>query len=175
MPLPYKDIAMITVELKDEEVSAALNRVAEHLTDMSLLMNEIGEQLEYETEQRFDQGVAPDGSAWAAKSQTTIDAYSARGQRVDFRPLHGPNTDGTPLRKSFFRDYGPDFVEIGTNKIQAAVMQFGAAKGAFGKAANGTSVPWGNIPARPFLGISDTDRANIVETVEEWLQNAADG
>ena len=69
MPLPYKDIAMITVELKDEEVSAALNRVAEHLTDMSLLMNEIGEQLEYETEQRFDQGVAPDGSAWAAKSQ----------------------------------------------------------------------------------------------------------
>ena len=69
-----------------------------------------------------------------------------------------------------FRDYGPDFVEIGTNKIYAAVMQFGAAKGAFGTDAGGSSIPWGAIPARPFLGISDQDRTNIAATVDEWLE-----
>jgi len=75
------------------------------------------------------------------------------------------------LRSSFFRDYGPDFVELGTNKIYSAVMQFGAAKGAFGTNARGGSIPWGNIPARPFLGISDQDRLNIAGIVEEWLQD----
>ena len=162
---------MITVKLKEDQISGVLMRLARHLSDMSPVMNSIGEQLEYQTEQRFDQGVSPDGVPWAPKSQATIDAYTKRGQSVDFRPLFGPNTDGTPLRASFFRDYGPDFVEVGTNKVQATVMQFGAAKGAFGADAAGHPIPWGRIPARPFLGISDIDRNNINATVEEWLQS----
>lgn len=172
---------MISVELKEDEITGVLLRLSRAMTDMSPVMDSIGEQLEYETEQRFEQGVAPDGTPWAPKSQATIDAYTRRGGTVDFRPLYGQNLDGTPLRKSFHRDFGPDFVEIGTNKIQAAVMQFGAAKGAFGtykgKGFGGTSpeisIPWGNIPARPFIGISETDRSNITTTVEEWLESAA--
>ena len=54
-------------------------------------------------------------------------------------------------------------------------MQFGARYGAFGTISRGGSIPWGNIPARPFLGISDTDRSNIAATVEEWLADALDG
>jgi phage virion morphogenesis protein len=161
---------MITVELNDAEVERILSKIGAHLTDMSDLMNEIGEQLEFQTVQRFNEGLAPDGTAWAPKSQATLDAYKRRGQTVDVRPLFGPNADGVPLRNSMFRDYGPDFVEIGTNKIYAAVMQFGAAKGAFGTDAGGSSIPWGAIPARPFLGISDQDRTNIAATVDEWLE-----
>lgn len=160
---------MITIELNDADIERVLTRVSAHLTDMSDLMNEIGEQLEYETKERFDQGVAPDGTAWAPKSQATLDAYKRRDQTVDVRPLFGPNAYGVPLRNSMFRDYGPDFVEIGTNKVYGAVMQFGAAKGAFGADAGGSSIPWGNIPARPYLGISDQDRTNIAATVDEWL------
>ena len=161
---------MITIEIKDDEITAALQRLASHMTDMSQPMNAIGEQLEYQTEQRFDQGVSPDGIPWAPKSQTTIEAYIRRGQSVDFRPLFGPNADGIPLRASFFRDYGPDFVEIGTNNVYAAVMQSGAGKGAFGSDSKGHPIPWGTIPARPFLGISDTDHENITAEVEEWLE-----
>lgn len=162
---------MITVELEDADVERILARLSASLSDMSEVMNEIGEQLEFETVKRFEDGVAPDGTPWAPKSPTTIAAYERRGQTVDVRPLFGPNVDGQPLRTSFFRDYGPDFVELGTNKIYSAVMQFGAAKGAFGTDARGGSIPWGNIPARPFLGISDQDRINIAAIVEEWLQD----
>jgi phage virion morphogenesis protein len=165
---------MITLEIKDDQVTAALQRLARHMSDMSQVMNAIGEALEYQTEQRFDQGVSPDGVPWAPKSQTTIEAYTRRGYAVDFRPLFGPNLDGTPLRTSFFRQYGPDFVEVGTNKIQAAVMQFGAAQGAFGTSRKGGPIPWGNIPARPFLGLSDIDRENITAEVEEWLEEVVD-
>ncbi|WP_370584767.1 hypothetical protein [Paracoccus sp. IB05] len=30
-------------------------------------------------------------------------------------------------------------------------------------------MPWGDIPARPFLGISAEDETNLVELVEEYL------
>jgi len=160
---------MIEIVFNDAEVQAQLDRIGEHLADMSGLMNELGEQLVYETEQRFDQGVSPEGVTWAPKSQTTLDAYRKRGQTVDVRPLFGPNADGIALRKSIVHDYGSDYVEVGTNKIQAGVMQFGAAQGAFGANAIGRPLPWGDIPARPFIGISEQDRTNISASVEEWL------
>ena len=166
---------MIEVELKEEEITALLGRLHRHLTDLSPVMNEIGEFLEDQTVRRFDEGVSPEGKPWAPKSATTIAAYERRGQRVDFRPLFGPNTDGIPLRKSFARQYGPDFVEVGTNKNYAAVMQFGARKGAFGTTSRGGSIPWGDIPARPYLGISDADRAGITDIIEEWLARATEG
>jgi phage gpG-like protein len=51
-------------------------------------------------------------------------------------------------------------------------MQFGATKGQFGQTKRGASIPWRNIPARPFLGLSPTDETEIVATVEEYLSGA---
>jgi phage virion morphogenesis protein len=161
---------MITIELKDAEVSAILNRLGAAMADLTPVMQEIGEQLVYETGQRFDQGVTPDGGAWAPKSETTIDAYARRGDRVDFRPLFGPSGR---LHSTIDYRAGADFVEVGSGAIYAAVMQFGAAKGAFGADASGRPIPWGAIPARPFIGLSETDRANIIATVNEWLARIA--
>jgi len=73
---------MITIELKDAEVSAILNRLGAAMADLTPVMQEIGEQLVYETGQRFDQGVTPDGGAWAPKSETTIDAYARAGDCI---------------------------------------------------------------------------------------------
>ncbi|QBF31503.1 phage virion morphogenesis protein [Thalassococcus sp. S3] len=166
---------MYSVQINEDSVTDALARLEAHLGDMSLAMNEIGEQQLTGIEERFQQGVDPDGNPWAPKSATTIAAYEARGQRVDRRPLFGPNASGVPLRQSFFHQYGPDYVEVGSNAIQAAVMQFGAKKGAFGqtKKAGATGktspIPWGDIPARPMVGLSERDEANILETVAEWL------
>lgn len=163
---------MLRVELKSDEAFAALDRLAGALGDMSPVMSEIGEQLMATTEARFDEGKAPDGAAWAPKSQTTIDAYVRRGKAVDRRPLWGPG-EGIRLAKSFHTAHGQSWVEIGTNAIQSAVMNFGAKKGSFGKTKRGASIPWGDIPARPFLGLSDQDEANIADTVEEWLERIA--
>ena len=52
--------------------------------------------------------------------------------------------------------------------------QFGAR---IGKDKNGRdffmTIPWGDIPARPFLGVGPTDRENILETITEYLATAA--
>ncbi len=167
---------MYTIEISDADVISGLQKLQAHLADFTPVFQTIGEQLEDSTEERFEQGVSPEGTPWSPKAQSTIDAYTRRGQTVNFKPLFGPNVDGLPLRKSFFSDAGPDSLSIGTNKIQAAVMQFGAAAGAFGarigKDKNGRefmmSIPWGNIPARPFLGISAGDHQTIAITTEEW-------
>jgi len=52
------------------------------------------------------------------------------------------------------------------------VQQFGAKKGQFGKTRRGAPIPWGNIPARPFLGVSVSDRSDILAILAEHLRKA---
>lgn len=163
---------MLRIELKDDEISAALARIAAAMTDMTPVMQDIGEALVISTQDRFTESVSPDGTAFAPRSPTTLDAYKARGDVVDFRPLIGPSK---ALSGTIFPHAGADFVEVGSGREYAAVMQFGAAKGAFGRTKRGAPIPWGNIPARPFLGLSEQDRLNIVDVVEEWLEGVAKG
>lgn len=152
-----------------EAALAALDRA---LTDMTPVMNDLGELLTTSTKDRFPTGTAPDGSKWAPKSQTTLERYGSRkSNRVDIRPLFGPTG---LLSQQIFHAAGPTEVSWGSNLIYSAVMQFGAAKGAFGSMSNGAPIPWGNIPARPFIGVSVEDQENITATLEDWLSGAAD-
>lgn len=176
----------ITVEFKDEAVTAALQRVAASLTDLTPLMEEMGEVLAQSTTDRFAKGKGPDGEAWAAKSAVTIETYRRRGDTVSLRPLIGPS--GALSRTIAWRA-GADFVEVGSNMVYAATMQFGAERGAFGARMGRTKptekrprsqdyfmpIPWGDIPARPFLGLSEDDRGAIVAATEEWLARVAAG
>jgi phage gpG-like protein len=57
----------------------------------------------------------------------------------------------------------------------AATQQYGARRGEFGtgsyKTRKGTfPMPWGDIPARPFLGFSDDDQAIILGIVRRYLK-----
>ncbi|WP_172298337.1 phage virion morphogenesis protein [Pseudoruegeria sp. HB172150] len=168
---------MIRVEVTDEEVAAALSRIAARLTDLTPLMQDLGEALVNSTEDRFPEGRAPDGTPWAPKSQATIDAYRRRegktaNARVDFRPLFGPSGR---LSSEIHWQAGPNSVEIGSSLIYAAVDQFGAAKGQFGTTSKGSPIPWGDIPARPFLGISEGDRSALTLIIEGYLSGANGG
>jgi phage gpG-like protein len=91
--------------------------------------------------------------------------------RVDVRPLFGPTG---LLSQQIFHEANATGVSWGSNLIYSAVMQFGAAQGAFGSMSNGSPIPWGNIPARPFIGVSAEDQSNIIATLEDWLEGAAD-
>ena len=64
---------------------------------------------------------------------------------------------------------GRDRVEVGSPLVYAGTPQFGAERGAFGLAPNGAPIPWGDIPARPFLGVSGEDGREIVALVNEHL------
>lgn len=169
---------MYTITLTPNSFAEAgdmFDRLAAAQADRSELMQDLGELLMQSTKDRFPTGQAPDGTPWAPKSQATLDSYRSREARkrnasVPFRPLFGPSGR---LSSEIFYEAGPQSVEIGSALIYAAVMQEGAEKGAFGSMANGSPIPWGDIPARPFLGLSPDDETNVQATVEEWLERVA--
>lgn len=162
---------MIKTDINVSFAEAALAALEARLTDMTPVMADIGEYLVTSTKDRFPTGTAPDGTKWAAKSQTTLDRYGARkSNRVDRRPLFGPTG---MLSQQIHSAAATTSVIWGSNLIYSGVMQFGAAKGAFGSMSNGSPIPWGNIPARPFIGVSQTDETHIIDILGEWLEEAA--
>lgn len=162
---------MITIHLMTDEVHVGLSRLAAGLADLTPVMQDIGEEMVVSTRERFLAGVSPEGAAWVPKSQATIDNYHRRGDQIDLRPLFGPSLS---LSSQIAWLASADQVEWGSSRIYSAVMQFGAAKGAFGTDAGGSPIPWGNIPARPFLGLSTEDRQAVVFLIEDWLTRAWD-
>ena len=162
------------VKIDSAEVEAAFAELSQRLTDFSPVMADIGELMIESTKQNFVEGSSPDGIPWAAKSQATIDAYKARGDTPNVRPLIGASKS---LSTTIFAQSDAASVSWGSNMVYSGVMQFGAAAGEFGatigRDKNGreffTSTPWGNIPARPFLGIGADDQVAIIKTIEDWL------
>jgi phage gpG-like protein len=163
---------MIRTEFNLDEANAAFARLEAALTDFTPLMEDLGEYFVETTKQRFKEGTSPEGVAWAPKSPATLAAYARRGDRKDARPLFGPSLE---LHKQIFHEATATGVEWGSNLIYSGVMQFGAAKGEFGRASNGSSIPWGNIPARPFIGVSESDMAYLIATIEAWIESASNG
>lgn len=157
------------VTFNTAQAQAVLDELARRVTDKTPLMEDIGELMIESTRQNFIEGSSPEGIAWAPKAQSTIDAYAARGETVSLKPLIGPSKT---LSTTIFSQATPDSAFWGSNMIQSAVMQFGASKGQFGTASNGSSIPWGPIPARPFLGVGPDDETAIIAAVEEWLEGA---
>ncbi len=166
---------MYSIEINDAEVSRLFARLAHRLTDMTEVMDEIGMSWVHSTKVRVEAGLTPEGSSFAPRSPVTLARYLKEGGNFGL-PL---NRSGE-MRQGIFHAAGPDYVEIGSNAPQAAVMQFGAKKGAFGtyegKGFGGStptiSIPWGDIPARPFLGFSEQDRVNTSEILVEWLESS---
>lgn len=154
---------MVDVEFKSDAVQRAFARIDAGLTDLSEVMNDIGFAMVASTKDRIDRGVTPDGAPFAPRSQVTLDRYAAQG--ID--PKGGPLRRRDDMRDGIFHAAGSDHVEIGSGAIQAAMMQFGGTRAQFPNL-------WGDIPARPFLGLSQDDEVQIVEIVEDWLDSLAD-
>lgn len=167
------------VEIQRDEITAALAGAEAALGDLTPLMQDIGELMVERTKQNFASGTSPDGVAWAPRSQTTLDAYAARGDRPKGGPLVGVTRS---LSTTISYEADGQGVDWGSNMIYAAVMQFGAAQGEFGarigKDKNGRdffmTIPWGDIPARPYLGVGSEDERAILETVEDYLEDLVD-
>lgn len=169
---------MITIEFNDDAFTAALARLDAGLADMTGLNRALGELWLEHTKDRMLKGEDAEGNKFAPRSQVTIDRYLAEG-----KSFGAPLNQSGDMRQGLAFDAGADFVRIGSNAIQAAVMQFGAAQGEFGAAIGRDSkgrdhfhhIPWGDIPARPFLGFSEEDRTAFIAEIEEWLEGTAAG
>jgi phage gpG-like protein len=187
--------ALIAVEIVNDEITLALAKLSDSAEITHSVLDQIGDFLLDTTKQRFATSTAPDGTRWAPNSQVTILQHlrvkSGRyegGQRVGTKdgffykdddkrkrkgklaaegmtvvmskkPLIGETGSLASQIFKRFDSYGA--LLIGSTVEYAAVQQFGAKQHQF----TGGKTPWGDIPARPFLGISEQDKSTILDMV----------
>ena len=171
----------IALQIDIEGADALLKRIQDSGQDPSPALKQISELLVDSTKQRFATSTAPDGTRWEPNTPTTLfthlnrfsgsfkkdGALSARGSRRagNKKPLIG---ESKALSTTISYRVSGAVAEIGSPMVYAPVHQFGARKGSFGQTSRGAPIPWGDIPARPFLGISADDSAMILDVLLDF-------
>lgn len=171
----------IRFEINDQEVIDQIRGAVRKLEKPDAMLGAIGDVLLHSTKQRFTTSTAPDGSRWLANARSTIEQFlnkkkssnfgkrgkiTARGQEraISKRPLIGETGLLSSIIHWQIEDGGHSLV-VGSPFRYAAVQQLGAKKGQFAP-----HVPWGDIPARPYLGLSNDDIEAIGGIVKEFLE-----
>ena len=127
-------------------------------------MQEIGKELLNSTREQFAEQEDPEGEPWAPLSPPT----RTRKKRNAGKVLTEPGF----LRGNLAIRVGRDEVEIGSPSIYAGTHQFGAEAGALGATSRGSPIPWGDIPARPFLGLSREDEDIVLRIITDYLADS---
>lgn len=169
----------LQIEVKDREVAALLEGIERRMEDQTPAFREIGEIIRESVMQNFREGRSPEGASWKPSKR----AQSEGGKTL---------IDTATLRNSIHVQPARDHVLVGTPIQYAGTHQFGAAKGSFGtriinipshrRGSWKTGVPvyvhahkrevrlpWGDIPARPFLGVRDSDWPSIKDALVHHL------
>lgn len=178
---------MIKVEVEDQQVTQALNRLANAAVNPRSVLDDIGELLIDSTKRRFATSTGPDGQRWAPNTPTTLMRYlgkykgafskktgrlnqSGVSRALTKRPLIGET--GSLSGNIYKRMEGSFTLHVGSSMIYSAAQQFGMEKGYAGSTRRGSPIPWGDIPARPFLGISEQDRIGILDQITDYLNGS---
>jgi len=139
--------SIINITWDDKEVKARLKRLAKLAGDISPALAEIGEHLTRSHRQRFADGVDPEGNAWELLAESTLARKKKNADKILIE--HGG------LMDSLHYNADAHSLEFGTNLIYGATHQFGSEDG--------------DIPARPFLGISEDDQREIVQIIDDHI------
>lgn len=175
---------MITVEITDQETRQAFANLIAAAENPKQLMDQIGELLVDSTKQRFATSTAPDGSRWHENSEVTLlgylDKYKGSFRKKDGgltqkgarrlggkKPLIGES--GSLSTTIAYKIEGVGTLIVGSPMEYSAAQQFGMKKGYAGSTKKGSPIPWGDIPAREFLGLSDQDNVMIIELSSDFL------
>ncbi|BDA59740.1 phage virion morphogenesis protein [Shewanella xiamenensis] len=146
----------VEIVLSDSPVLQVLGSLLDKLDDLSEPMNDIAAVLESATEGAFEAEADPvTGQAW----QSLSDAYLRASPKRQGGKILQASAGG--LAASVTADSGDFWAAIGSNKIYAAIHQFG---GTDDMAAG----PAG-IPARPYFGISREDEQSMLGILGEYL------
>lgn len=139
---------LIRIDYDDAAVQQSLKKLLDKLGDLTPVFQDIGESLLISHRERFDRAISPDGIPWAELSPD----YQKRKRRNRNKILV---LDGW-LRQLHYAASDAE-LDLGTDRIYGATHQFGDASR--------------NIPARPFLGLDEAERATVLDILEEWLSS----
>lgn len=145
-----------------------LNALARAGKNLKSAMRDIAQALEVGIGDAFSQEQDPvSGDPWAALSDNTKEARRKKrkwpGQKLVI---------SARLLNSMTSAYYSDEAIAGTNLIYAPTHQFGAKAGEFGSTRRGQPIPFGDIPARPFLGMSDDTQEEILDIINQHFHDA---
>lgn len=172
---------IIRLDIDDAPTHAAIRRLLDATGPAGLrpAYLEIGEDLTESTKGRFSTSTAPDGTRWLANARATIERYVNRGGKVTTKAgrlnakgqaragSKRPLVDSGILADTIHYQVDEEGLVVGTNRYAgdwdggAAVLHFGSKDG--------------RIPPRPFLGLSDEDRGNILDVLNRHFEAAGRG
>lgn len=177
----------ITITIDDEQARQLLAQIASRGADLKPALSAIGALVRESIRTNFAQGGRP--NKWQALKHR-------KGQ---------PLRDTGRLMNSITRRVMDREVRVGTNAIYATVQHLGAEKGSFGtflqrvnphqrkvtqafgrklkfpvwasvpQHTRQVTMPWGDIPARPFMMVQDDDLVEIRETLTNWILRGGTG
>jgi phage virion morphogenesis protein len=146
--------ALIAIDVNTQPITDAQARLSAANADMRDFFADVGGSLLISTRARGNQEVDPDGVHWVPLNPK----YAARKakQRPGLPILH---FDGHLLGDKLAYDASSAELLFGTGSKYGASQQFGR----------------GGIPARPFLGLSESDREGILAKAAKYEQEAISG
>lgn len=171
------------IRIRDQRVRRLLEKIGARIRNTKPVMGVIGEIVQASIQRNFEVGGRP--TRWAALSRHTVARRTAKNK------WPGQILVMTGRLKGIVYQAYQDRVKFSANQPQAAVMHFGAKKGSFGtvtarvgahirrlKSGKKVSVsahtraskmPWGDIPARPFMMVQETDWKEIQSALGDFL------
>lgn len=147
----------VTIQINDQEILAALSALATAANRLEPALDEIGGAVQASIQFNFSGQHDPDGNAWEPLSDATLEnRRGGSGQIL---------RDTGRLNRSITYNAQAESVEIGSDAVYANMQQFGGQK---------TDFPWlwGDIPPRPFVGISEADKAHILAILSDHLERS---
>lgn len=138
--------------LGDGDIAQALNRLIKQANSLEPAFRDIGEHLLESHEKRFQDEEAPDGTPWELLSINTLEnkALTHQSEKI----LRGYGT----LADTLNYQINGNQLQFGSPMEYAATHQFGRDSA--------------NIPARPFLGLSNSDEDEVLSILNDFLSEA---
>lgn len=145
----------MNIHLSPQSISKIQSRLkaqAQKLQDMTPYWQIVGMYVQKQTiNERFNKEQSPDGTKWLPLSPARIKQRMKKHKHGQMKILQ----DVGELRKSIVYEAGKNYVRIGSNLKYAATHQFGR----------------GNIPARPYLGITPYEKNHILSICKTYIKN----
>ena len=148
---------MVDISITDTsiEVLETLNRLYQRMDDTTPVMREVAGILANQVEDAFENEADPTtGEAWEPFSP---DYLKRNPRRIGGQMLQ----DSGQLATSIQTEYSSNYAAVGTNKIYAAIHQFGGTSDMAPAPAA--------VPARPYLGLSPEGENEVLEVINSYL------
>jgi len=145
----------IEIKVDDKEIQQLLKKLISKTENLRPLMKNIAGIMLDSVEENFEREGRPD--KWQGLAKTTIKQRTKKG----YWPGRILQVRGE-LAASITSKSDENSAVVGTNKVYAAIHQFGGDTGRNKKV---------KMPARPFLKLGENEKSEIIKEVQNYLQD----